>query len=170
MRPSHPSVVGCGAEDDGAQGDGERDRLMPAFRSGKPYATFGLSVNQNAAGPGPVTPAWTVTDEDPTGQIGSGVVTIERTGFYLCTATFARGATATTGVPRVAIYLNGTLIAETVAANGAGSVSCCAARYLELEAGDQVTMQVNGHPTATYNILAAGTSFSVVRLGPQRWT
>jgi hypothetical protein len=142
---------------------------VPLFRSGKPLALLGLSAAESVSS-GFHIPTWDLIDEDPTGQVGAGVVTIERDGYYLLCAGVGRQGVATASAIFVRLMVNGSTVANGQSASVTTAVGVTCARYLQLDAGELVKMEASVHSSATASYNAGNTFFSCVRLGPVRWT
>jgi hypothetical protein len=142
---------------------------VPLFRSGKPLCRLSLSANYAAAA-GEQDPPWDVIDEDPAGQYGAGIVTIDRDGYYLITAGFGRLSGGSSSESYGRLLVNGGLQLSVTMVATANTVGLSGARNLFMTAGSTVEWRVNGRSTAGFTMRKETTYLEVMRIGPVRWT
>lgn len=143
---------------------------MPTFRPGKPHRLLGLNSSYDP-GTGEPTVVWDLIESegewDPASS--SSTVVAEIAGLYLAVANASRSSRTSAGTCAVSIYLNGGRV------GGGVSDSSTAARWASgswvgnLASGDALHVTVNGLGAGS-QLLAGETNFSVVRIGPVRWT
>lgn len=142
---------------------------MPTFRPGKPWGIGSLTANRSvAAGLNPIT--WDVEDGDPGGGWSGPDYTIPTSGMYLLTGGALRQGTGTASIIFAEIVVNGQAVTSQYLNTTAVAMVVSLARYLSLEAGDTVRLNVQGHVSATSTLGQYQTFLSIVRLGPVRWT
>jgi hypothetical protein len=142
---------------------------VPVFRPGKPRFVGLLSAAYTVAAGGTAIP-WDAAAED--GDFNShptGGVEIAVAGLYLCLFSLERTAGTGAQSPSAGIFLNGGQVAGAISVSVAtvGFASC--GFVDELVGGDQVVAK---SMTSTTGGKQVGTAsrFSVVRIGPVRWT
>lgn len=118
------------------------------------------------------TVIWEAADfDDVSGWDGVSTYTIDRSGLYSLKYRCGRMATATAQSLIIAPAINGVRSQTTrVSINTTAITGGASADDLELVAGDQITVQVQGHASAAWTLYGAHTAFSIVRIGPVAWT
>lgn len=144
---------------------------MPLFRVGKPRFRV-LRTTDQACIAGYNDVVWEVVDyDDVSGFDGVSTYTIDRGGLYLLNYRAARAVTTTSQSLLIRPTINGVTQPSTrVSLSGTPIAGGATSDLLELDTGDAVRMQVQGHASAAWSLLGSHTAWSVVRLGPIAWT
>lgn len=148
---------------------------MPIFRTGKPFTKLQLSTTiSQATGTTPVP--WDVLayEEGPAMWDPSDPtkIVIPRTGTYLVAVQWSRSAPSVADQTNVACLVNGTVVMQdrpvSVAQLTAGNLS----QPLRLETADEleVITVTTSQPFLLRGPPSTPSAWSVIRIGPERWT
>lgn len=108
--------------------------------------------------------------DDVGGYIGNGQYQVERSGFYLFAGRAFLGTASSSTSARLAVAIGGVSYIPTQGAPGTGPTSLNLTTTLELNVNDIVSMRLFRHATGSTTVTSTYTGWSLVRIGPVRWT